>query len=406
MTTTWLDIPAEHPFGLANLPYGVFSTPGTSPRVGVRVGDWVLDAGAASERAGMESGDVWLQPSLNAFLADGRPAWAAARAWLHELLTNEARRDCVEPHLVPVGDVTMHLPIEVADYVDFYASEHHATNVGRIFRPDGEALTPNWKHLPIGYHGRAGTVVVSGTDIVRPRGQRKAPSDPAPSLGPSVRLDIEAELGFVVGGATAIGTPVPVSEAAEHLFGVTLLNDWSARDIQAWEYVPLGPFLGKSFATSISGWVVTMDALEAARVALPGQDPRPLPYLQGDAGQLFGLDIHYEVLINGTAVARPEYRDMYWSPAQMLAHLTVNGASLRNGDLFASGTISGAEKQTRGSLLELSWNGTEPITLEDGSTRSFLEDGDVVTLRAWAPGPEGTRIGLDEVTGRIVPAVG
>ena len=187
---------------------------------------------------------------------------------------------------------------------------------------------------------------------------------------------------------------------------MTLLNDWSARDIQAWEYVPLGPFLGKSFATSISGWVVTMDALEAARVALPGQDPRPLPYLQGDADQLFGLDIHYEVLINGTVVARPEYRDMYWSPAQMLAHLTVNGASLRNGDLFASGTISGAEKQTRGSLLELSWNGTEPITLEDGSTRSFLEDGDVVTLRAWAPGPEGTRIGLDEVTGRIVPAVG
>ena len=402
--TTWLDLPADHPYGLDNLPYGVFSTPDRTPRVGVRVGDWVLDAGAAAELAGMESGEVWLEPSLNAFLAEGRSAWTSARAWLVELLTNEARRDCVEPHLVPLEQVTMHLPIEVADYVDFYASEHHATNVGRIFRPDGEALTPNWKHLPIGYHGRSGTVVVSGTDIVRPQGQRKAPADAAPSFGPSIRLDIEAELGFVVGGATAVGDQVDVSEAADHLFGVTLLNDWSARDIQAWEYVPLGPFLGKSFATSISPWVVTLDALEAARVPLPGQDPQPLPYLLGDERSVFGLDIHYEVLVNGTVVARPEYRDMYWSPTQMLAHLTVNGASLRNGDLFASGTISGPEKDTRGSLLELSWNGQEPISLDDGSTRTFLEDGDVVTLRAWAPGPGGSRIGLDEVTGTIRPA--
>jgi fumarylacetoacetase len=401
--TTWLDLPADHPYGLANLPYGVFSTPDRTPRVGVRIGDWVLDAGAAAELSGMESGEVWLQPSLNAFLADGRSAWTSARDWLVELLTNEARRDCVEPNLVPLDQVTMQLPVEVADYVDFYASEHHATNVGRIFRPDGEPLTPNWKHLPIGYHGRAGTVVVSGTDIVRPQGQRKAPSDAAPSFGPSIRLDIEAELGFVVGGATAVGDQVEVSEAADHLFGVTLLNDWSARDIQAWEYVPLGPFLGKSFATSISPWVVTLDALEAARVPLPGQDPEPLPYLQGDERSVFGLDIHYEVLINGTVVARPEYRDLYWSPTQMLAHLTVNGASLRNGDLFASGTISGPEKGTRGSLLELSWNGAEPIALDDGSTRTFLEDGDVVTLRAWAPGPDGARVGLDEVTGTIRP---
>jgi fumarylacetoacetase len=404
VTATWLDIPADHPFGLANLPYGVFSTQGRPRRVGVRVGDWVLDAGAASEQAGMESGEVWLQPSLNAFLAEGRPAWEAARAWLVELLTNEARRDCVEPHLVPVEQVTMHLPVEVADYVDFYASEHHATNVGRIFRPDSEPLTPNWKHLPIGYHGRSGTVVVSGTDIIRPTGQRKAPADAAPSFGPSVRLDIEAELGFVVGGPTAIGERVGVADAADHLLGVVLLNDWSARDIQAWEYVPLGPFLGKSFATSISPWVVTLDALEAARVPLPGQDPEPLAYLQGDATSLFGLDIHYEVELNGTVVARPEYRDMYWSPTQMLAHLTVNGASLRAGDLFGSGTISGAAKDSRGSFLELSWNGSEPFALGSGATRAFLEDGDVVTLRAVAPGPEGSRIGLGEVTGRVVPA--
>ena len=404
MSATWLDIPADHPFGLDNLPYGVFSTEGSAARVGVRIGDWVLDAGAAAEQSGMESGDVWLQPSLNSFLAQGRPAWTSARAWLVELLTNDSRRDCVEPHLVPIDRVTMHLPIEVADYVDFYAGEHHATNVGRIFRPDSEPLTPNWKHLPIGYHGRSGTVVVSGTDIVRPTGQRKAPSDPAPSFGPSIRLDIEAELGFIVGGATRLGERVRVSDAADHLFGVVLLNDWSARDIQAWEYVPLGPFLGKSFATSISPWVVTLDALEAARVALPGQDPEPLPYLQGDARSLFGLDLHYEVVLNGTVVARPEYRDMYWSPTQMLAHLTVNGASLRDGDLFASGTISGPEKASRGSFLELSWNGSEPIALDGGGTRTFLEDGDVVTLRAWAPGPHGARVGLGEVTGTIQPA--
>ena len=404
MSATWLDIPADHPFGLDNLPYGVFSTERSAARVGVRIGDWVLDAGAASEQSGMESGDVWLQPSLNSFLAQGRPAWTSARAWLVELLTNESRRDCVEPHLVPIDRVTMHLPIEVADYVDFYAGEHHATNVGRIFRPDSEPLTPNWKHLPIGYHGRSGTVVVSGTDIVRPTGQRKAPSDPAPSFGPSIRLDIEAELGFIVGGATRLGERVRVSDAADHLFGVVLLNDWSARDIQAWEYVPLGPFLGKSFATSISPWVVTLDALEAARVALPGQDPEPLPYLQGDARSVFGLDLHYEVVLNGTVVARPEYRDMYWSPTQMLAHLTVNGASLRDGDLFGSGTISGAEKASRGSFLELSWNASEPIALDGGGTRTFLEDGDVVTLRAWAPGPRGARIGLGEVTGTIQPA--
>ena len=225
---TWLDLPADHPFGIANLPYGVFSTPDSAPRIGTRIGDHVLDLGACAEQAGMESYAVWLEPSLNAFLALGHPAWTSAREWLVEQLTNEAQRDCVEPHLVPVADVTMHLPIEVADYVDFYASEHHATNVGRIFRPDSEPLTPNWKHLPIGYHGRSGTVVPSGTDVVRPSGQRKPPTESAPVFGPSVRLDIEAELGFIVGGATELGSPVSVADSDEHLFGVVLLNDWSA----------------------------------------------------------------------------------------------------------------------------------------------------------------------------------
>jgi len=308
----------------------------------------------------------------------------------------------VSPHLHPLDDVTLHLPVEVADYADFYASEDHATNVGKVFRPDNAALPPNWKHLSIGYHGRSGTVVVSGTDVVRPTGQRKGPNDPAPVFGPSIRLDIEAELGYVVGGATELGSRVSVDEAVDHLFGVVLLNDWSARDLQAWEYVPLGPFLGKSFATTVSAWVTPLEALDTARVPLPGQtDPQVLPYLRGDA---FGLDVHVEVALNGTVVSRPEHRVMYWSPAQMLAHLTVNGASLRDGDLFGSGTISGPEKGSRGSLLELTWNGTDPLQLPDGSTRGFLEDGDTVTMTAWAPGPDGARIGIAEATGTIRPA--
>jgi fumarylacetoacetase len=403
MTASWLDLPADHPFGLATLPYGVFST--SDPdlrRVGVRIGDLVLDAGAAAEFVGMESGVWWLQPSLNHFLSLGRPAWAAARSWLTEVLSSPAHRDGIEPFLIPLSEVTLHLPIEVADYVDFYASEHHATNIGKIFRPDGEALTPNWKHLPIGYHGRSGTVVVSGSEIIRPTGQRKAPADPAPVFGPSTKLDIEAELAFV-------GRPVGIDDAADHLFGVALFNDWSARDLQAWEYVPLGPFLGKSFGSSLGAWVVPMEALAAARVPLPRQDPEPLPYLRasgqnGSGAGLFGLDLHLEVRLNGTLVSSPPYAGMYWSPEQMLAHLTVNGASLRDGDLFASGTISGAGKDTRGSLMELTWNGQEPMALDDGSTRAFLEDGDTVTVSGWAPGPDGSRIGLGEVVGTIAPA--
>jgi fumarylacetoacetase len=247
--------------------------------------------------------------------------------------------------------------------------------------------------------------VVSGTDIVRPQGQRKAATDPAPSFGPSRKLDIEAELGFVVGGGTTLGEPVDVGVAAEeHLFGVVLLNDWSARDIQAWEYVPLGPFLGKSFGTSVSAWVTPLAALESAHVPVPDQVPEPLPYLRGGADSVFGLDLHLEVVWNGTVVARPEYRDMYWSPAQMLAHLSVNGASLRSGDLFGSGTISGAAKGSRGSFLELSWNGTEPVALDDGSERTFLEDGDTVVLRASATATDGGRLALGEVGGTIRPA--
>jgi fumarylacetoacetase len=387
-----IEIPDGSPFGLDNLPYGVFAAPGEgAPRVGVRAGNSVLDLFV------LLRDEVFAAHSLNPFMAQGPARWTAARDRITELVSaghvpGEAVHD--------VADVTLLMPFEVGDYVDFYASENHASNVGRLFRPNAEPLMRNWKHLPVGYHGRSGTVIVSGTDIVRPCGQRKGPDDPVPVFGPSVRLDIEAELGFVIGVGSPLGTLVDVDDFADHVFGVVLLNDWSARDIQAWETAPLGPFLGKSFATSISPWVVPLAALAAARVPLPGQDPRPLPYLRG--AQDWGLDIDLIVEWNGETVTRPPFRTMYWSPAQMLAHLTVNGASTRTGDLFASGTISGPARDQFGSLLEITWGGTEPVTVK-GEPRTFLQDGDTVTITATAPGTAGGRIGFDQVTATILP---
>jgi fumarylacetoacetase len=399
--TRWVEGATGSLFDVDNLPYGVFSAGDEPPRVGVRIGEHVLDLAPVAAGEMLEVAHVLEAASLNPLLEQGRQTWSGLRRWITSLLCDEAERDLVEPHLVPVADVAVHLPFEVADYIDFYCSLEHASNVGRIFRPDDEPLKPNWRHLPVGYHGRAGTVVVSGTDVRRPCGQRKAPDAQAPTYGASVRLDIETELGFVVGAPTRIGDRVGTDAFAEHVFGVLPLNDWSARDIQAWEYVPLGPFLGKSFATSVAGWVTPLEALEAARVDLPGQDPEVLDYLRVGPGA--GYDIDFEVDLNGETVARPPYSSMYWSPAQMLAHLTVNGASLRAGDLFASGTVSGAGRELRGSFLELSWGGTEPFTA-GGTDRTFLEDGDTVTIRATAPGAHGGRIALGEVTGTILPA--
>jgi len=397
---SWFEVAPGSPFGTQELPYGIFSTPDSPRRVGVAVGDQVLDLAAVADGAGLDA-EVFEQASLNALMSLGPGVWAEGRGLLQSLLADdESGRDVVEPHLHPLDSVTMHLPIEVADYVDFYASEHHATNVGAIFRPGGPPLTPNWKHQPIGYHGRAGTVVPSGTTVVRPNGQRKAPDDEAPTFGPSRRLDIEAELGFVVGVGSRQGTSVGVDAFADHVFGVVVLNDWSARDLQAWEYVPLGPFLGKSFATSISAWVLPLAALEPARRPLPPQDPRLLDYLRGD---LHGYAVDVEVWLNGYLVSTCPYAAMYYSPAQMVAHLTSNGASLRTGDLLGSGTISGPSLDQRGSLLELTWNGSQPLLL-GAEERTFLADGDEVVLRAHAPGTGGTVISLGEVVGRIEPA--
>ncbi|WP_329342904.1 fumarylacetoacetase [Streptomyces sp. NBC_00663] len=389
-STTQLTVPTDSLFGLTNLPYGVCSTPGSEPRVAVRYGDHVIDL------ALLLDDDVFARPSLNAFMAQGHARWVEVRAGITERLQGQVPAEAVHD----LRSVTLHLPFEVADYVDFYACEHHASNLGRLFRPDNpDPLMPNWKHLPVGYHGRAASVVVSGTDIIRPSGQRKGPQDPAPVFGPSTRLDIEAELGFVLGTGSAMGESIGAEDAERHIFGVVLFNDWSARDIQAWEYVPLGPNLGKSFASTISPWVVPLLALDAARVPAPVQEPAVLPYLR--MRQPWGLDVDLTVAWNGQVVSRPPYAAMYWSPAQMLAHQTVNGAPSRTGDLFASGTISGPEKEQRGAFIELTWGGKEPVTV-NGQERTFLEDGDEIILTATAPGADGTRIGFGEARGRII----
>lgn len=355
--------------------FGVFSVAAAEPRVGWRSGDEIVDLSAL--------GEVFRAGSLNPLMAQGPGAWAEALG---------RARDHDGPR-VGIDEATLRLPFEVADYCDFYSSLEHATNMGRLFRPESEPLLPNWRRLPVGYHGRAGSVVVSGTDVVRPRGQLLE-QDGAPVYAPSRRLDIELELGFVVGVPSRRGEPVPVDSFADHVFGVVVVNDWSARDIQAWEYVPLGPFLGKSFLTSVSAWVTPLALLEDNRVEAPVQEPLPLPHLAG--GRDWALDVDLEVELNGAVVSRGNARTLYWTMPQQLAHATSNGASVRTGDLMASGTISGPERGSEGSLIELTRNGAEHLVLPDGSKRTFLEDGDEVVLRAQAG-----RIELGEVRGRV-----
>jgi len=361
-------------YGIENLPYGVFSEPGGPRRLGVRLGSGVVDLSAL--------GGLFAEPTLNPLLAAGRPHWTAERARVIDHVS-------AGPPVIPLHDVTLHLPFEVADYTDFYSSEQHALNAGRILRPDSPGLPPSWRRLPIGYHGRSATVVVSGTPVPRPAGQLGEGD-----FGPTRRLDVEAEVGFVVG---VPGRRLSTADFAAHVFGIVLVNDWSARDIQAFEYRPLGPFLGKSFATSVSPWVVPLDAL--ATIPAPAQDPAPHDYLL-PAGP--GFDIRLAVDWNDTRVSRPPFASMYWTAAQQLAHLTVNGASVRTGDLYASGTVSGRSRDEVGSFLELTWNGAEPVKLADGSERAFLRDGDRVTISGTAAGAAGIEIGLGEVSGVVV----
>lgn len=415
---SWVRIAPDSEFTIENLPYGVVADAHGHAHIGVAVGDSILDlheAAAAGLFDGVIGRAVLQAPALNLLLAAGRDGWTALRERIRELLLDgtllleDVNRDAL---LVRRAGASLLLPFAPADYVDFYSSIEHATNLGKIFRPDGEALMPNWRWIPIGYHGRSSTIVVDGTPIVRPCGQRKAPDDAVPAFGPSRLLDIELEVGFVTGPGNRMGEPIPIERARDHIFGVVLVNDWSARDIQAWEYQPLGPFLGKSFATSISPWVVTLDALEPYRVKGPVQEPEPLPYLRTSEPWNYDLQLAVELQtpamreagIMGEVISRTNFKYMYWNMAQQLAHATVNGTAVRPGDLYASGTISGPTPDSYGSFIELTWRGARPLRLQSGEERSFLQDGDCVTLRGACEAPGKPRIGLGSVSGTILPA--
>ena len=417
---SWIDIRPDDDFPIQNLPFGVFETEDRGPRLAVAIGGYVLDLYAASQFGFFEDltelGDaqpkVFRRRSLNAFLRLGRPAWRAVRQRVSELLRHDAPRlrdheEAVRECLLRQTEVRLLRPVKPANYTDFYSSIEHATNVGIMFRDPANALLPNWRWLPIGYHGRTSSIVASDTPIRRPSGQRKAPDETVPTFGPSRQLDFELEMAFVVGAASELGTPVDISDAEEHIFGLCLFNDWSARDLQSWEYVPLGPFLGKNFGSSLAPWVVTLDALEPFRIAGPEQEPAPLPYLAQRGDHNFDVQLEVALTPEGgteTTISRSNFGLMYWSMAQQLTHHTSNGCNLEAGDLYASGTISGTTPDSLGSMLELAWRGTRPLPLADGSERKFLLDGDTVTMRGHAI-KDGIRIGFGEVRGTILPAL-
>src|SRR5438132_3547959 len=418
---SFIDIPADSDFPLENLPFGVFKPRDGKARAGVALGEYVVDL-AALERAGLfkdlppESPSrtgvaaALTRDSLNEFLALGRPAWRKAREVLQKLLSAETptvRDDAKLRERVfhRQSEVSMQLPVKIGNYTDFYSSYHHAHNVGTMLRGPANALMPNWKWLPVAYHGRASSVVISGTEVRRPEGQTKPPDAAAPVFGPTKSLDYELEMAFLIGPGNSLGQPVSIEQAVDHIFGFVLMNDWSARDIQAWEYQPLGPFLAKNFCTSISPWVVTMEALEPFRKSLPQQDPEPLRYLRAKTD--FTFDIQLEARLQTAkmkgpqTVTRTNFQNLYWSVSQQLAHHTVGGWNLEPGDLLASGTISGATEDSRGCMLELTWRGANPLKLPGGEERKWLEDGDTLSITGWCEG-DGYRIGFGEVSGKII----
>lgn len=415
---SFIPVPPDSHFPIQNLPYGIFTPHGNhTPRVGVAIGEWVLDLAVLEARGFFEHTPIngrfpFSRPSLNSFMSLGRPAWQAVRTVLQTLLqaNDPTLRDNPELRqqaLHAMNQVTMHLPAVIGDYTDFYSSREHATNVGIMFRGKENALMPNWLHLPVGYHGRSSSIVPSGTPIHRPQGQTNPNDEPNPTFGTSRTLDFELEMGFFIGPGNELGNPVPVHQAADHIFGMVLVNDWSARDIQKWEYQPLGPFLAKNFATSISPWVVTMEALEPFRCPGPPQDPLPLPYLQSQGQQTYNiyLEVHLQTETQQipTTICRSNFRYLYWNMCQQLAHHTITGCNLQPGDLLASGTISGPTPDSYGSLLELTWRGTNPLQLPNGEVRRFLQDGDRLTMTGWCQG-DGYRVGFGEVIGQILPA--
>jgi fumarylacetoacetase len=412
---SFIDVDPASDFPIQNLPYGVFSTAALpTPRVGVAIGDFVLDLWELEQDGRLADGEliVFAAPTLNPFMALGPKMWSQTRARISELLrhNNPELRDnerLRERALVPMAQVKLHLPFTVAGFTDFYSSKEHATNVGTMFRDKSNPLLPNWLHIPIGYNGRASTVVVSGAKVRRPSGQLKPPNAESPSFGACRRLDFELEMGVVIGQSSPMGEMLTEQQAEDMIFGFTLLNDWSARDIQQWEYVPLGPFQAKAFATSISPWIVTREALEPFRVHGPAQDPTPLPYLQQAQPNNYDLELDVGLraaqVNEATSICRTNFKYMYWSSVQQLVHHASSCCAMNIGDLLGSGTISGPDKHQRGSLLEISWNGTEPIELQGGVKRTFLEDGDSLTMRGWCQG-DGYRVGFGEVEGTILPA--
>jgi len=417
MTQSWVESAEGSDFPIQNLPLGIFSD-SAGRRPGVAIGDFVLDLAAVADLLDEDWRTDLSQPVLNAWLARGQGAQSALRARLAQLLGDDRHRDAVEPALIAQSEVRMHVPCLVGDYTDFYVGIHHATNVGKQFRPDNPLL-PNYKYVPIGYHGRASSVRASGEPVIRPSGQRKAPDADAPEYGPSRRLDYELELGLWIGQGNELGSPIPIADAGEHIAGYCLLNDWSARDLQAWEYQPLGPFLAKNFLTTVSPWVVSPQALAPFRKAMPERpagDPQPLPYLNDEADRRQGgLGIQLEATLSTEAMRRaglpPQVLSrgsadaaMYWSAAQIVAHHTANGCNLQPGDLIGTGTLSTDRDEGLGSLLEISRGGKQPIALPSGETRTFLEDGDEVALRAWCEGDGAVRIGFGECVGRVTAA--
>lgn len=419
--TSFIDIATDSDFSIHNLPYGIFSETkyaagNNNRRAGVAIGEQVLDLSVleAEGLLSLADGPYFDQPTLNAFIDSGRENWTKARTTIQMLLSadNDTLRDNADLQqkaLFKQADVTMHLPVQVPGFTDFYSSKEHATNVGTMFRDPNNALLPNWTEMPVGYNGRASTVIVSGTDVIRPSGQLKPNADDRPIFSPCKRLDFELETAFVVGRGNNIGQPIAVDEAADHIFGMVLLNDWSARDIQKWEYVPLGPFNAKTFASEVSPWIVTMDALAPFKTSCPTQEPKPLAYLNEKASDSsFDITLSVELLPENadeaTVVCETNFKYMYWSMAQQLTHHTITGCKVEVGDMMGSGTISGPTPDSYGSMLEIAWNATKPVTLKGGETRSFIEDGDTVIMKGYSE-KDGIRVGFGEVRGKVLPAL-
>ena len=412
MLQSFLEITADHPFSIQNLPYGIFSVAGRSARVGVAIGDYVLDLRLLEERGLVPRLGVFGESSLNPLMEKGAAAWRQLRKSIQELLDERNPRvpddrSLREHVLIPIQQVMLHFPVQVGDYTDFYSSKQHASNVGAMFRGKENALLPNWLHLPVAYHGRSSSLVLSGASIRRPYGQIKRADESQPRFEPSREMDFELEVGAFIGTGNRLGERIPVGTAHEHLFGLVLVNDWSVRDVQRWEYAPLGPFLAKNIGTSVSPWVVTMDALEPFRIKGPAQEPQPLPYLRHNQARSY--DINLEVglqtgsMRSPATICRTNFRNLYWDMNQQIAHHTINGCNLRTGDLLASGTVSGEKRESFGSLLELAWGGKDPIELPNGEKRTFLEDGDTVIITGYAQG-DGFRVGFGEVRGTILKA--